>query len=101
MKFTFLKFKKDKLPPLKSLRPQVFNGDFLWFVSLGLCLIIFIVNALVGFRFFYSLYFESYKKLGPTENFENLININKINNFIGKRNDFINKPISLPRDPSL
>lgn len=104
MKSTFLKFlklKKDALPPLKSLRPPIFDTDLYWFVSLGACLLIFVLTAFVGFWLFYSQYFERYKKDWSAENFENMINIEKLNRVIEKRNEFINKETSLPEDPSL
>ncbi len=102
MKFTFLKFiKRNNLPPLKSLRPQVFRTDFFWFMALALALAIFIITALIGFKLFYSQYFESYKQSKPDENLENLINIKRIKTAIEKRNSFINKEVSLPSDPSI
>lgn len=101
MKFTFLKFKKKSLPPLKSLQPPIFDINLFWSVCLGLFLIIFIITAFIGFKLFYSQYFESYKETKLTENFENIINMDRLKNIINKRNDFINKEISLPRDPSL
>jgi hypothetical protein len=58
MKFTFLKFKKQSLPPLKSLRPPVFNIDRFWFASLAVGLVIFFITALIGFKFLYDQYFE-------------------------------------------
>jgi len=101
MKFTFLKLKRNSLPSLRSLRPLVFDTDLFWFASLSLCLVIFIVTALIGFKLLYSQYFETYKQSKPTENYENLININRLKSAIDKRNSFINQQISLPRDPSL
>lgn len=101
MKFNFLKFRKKNLPSLESLQPPIFDINLFWFASLGLFLIIFIITAFVGFKFFYSQYFESYKDTKLTENFENIINIDRLKKAINKRNDFINKEISLPRDPSL
>ena len=100
MKFTFLKFKKNNLPPLKSLRPQIFDVDTLWFASLGLFWIIFIIMAFVGFKLFYSQYSESYKT-SSLENSENIVNINGLNSAIEKRNVFLNEQVILPRDPSL
>ena len=101
MKFNFLKLKKDNLPPLKSLRPQIFNVDLFWFASLGLALVIFIITAFIGFKLFYSQYFETYKQSASGENFESLINIDKLKSTIQKRSDLISKPVSLPKDPSL
>jgi hypothetical protein len=101
MKLTFLKFKKNSLPPLTSLRPKIFNIDLFWFASLGLCFVILVITALIGFNFFYSQYFETYKQSGPAENFQNIINIDQLKNTIQKRNNFINASSTLPRDPSL
>ena len=101
MKFIFLKLKRNSLPSLRSLRPPIFNTDLSWFVILGLCFTIFLTIALIGFKLLYSQYFESYKESKSTENYENLININRLKSTIDTRNNFINKQISLPRDPSL
>jgi anionic cell wall polymer biosynthesis LytR-Cps2A-Psr (LCP) family protein len=100
MKFNFLKLKKNNLPSLKSLRPQIFDVDAFWFMGLGLCAGIVIVTVLVGFKLFYSQYFESYKT-SSTENFESIMNIDKLKSSIQKRDNFINQPVSLSRDPSL
>jgi hypothetical protein len=101
MKFTFLKLKKNNLPPLKSLRPPIFDTNLFWFLSLGLCVVIFLITAFIGFKLLYSQYFESYKESGPAENYEELINIDQLRDVINKRNGFINQQISLPHDPSL
>ena len=101
MKFNFLKLKKKDLPTLKSLQPQIFDVDLFWFEALGLCLIIIIITTLVGFNFFYSQYFESYKNSATIENSENIININKLKGALDKRNIFINKQVTPSRDPSL
>jgi len=100
MKFAFLKFKKNRLPSLKSLRPPIFDVDLFWFASLGLCLVILLATALVGFELLYSQYFETYKNSKPIENYSNLININRLKTAVRERNNFTNKEISLPRDPS-
>jgi len=101
MKFTFLKLKKNNLPPLKSLRPPIFDTNLFWFLSLGLCVVIFLITAFIGFKLLYSQYFESYKESKSPENYEELISINQLRDAINKRNEFINQQISLPRDPSL
>ena len=100
MKLTFLKLNRDKSPSLKSLRPQLFNINLLWFICLGVILIMIIIMALIGFNFFHYQYFEDYKNITPSESTD-LINIEKLKNVIGKRDDFINKEISLPPDPSI
>ncbi|MEK7669497.1 MAG: hypothetical protein AAB350_02840 [Patescibacteria group bacterium] len=56
---------------------------------------------LVGFKLFYSQYIEDYKKSTITENLDSLINVNKLKSVIEKRNNFINKEISLPPYPSI
>jgi len=101
MKLPFLKLKKDNLPPLGSLRPKLFDTELFWFSCLGLCFLIFLTTAFIGLSLFYSQYFETYKKSNSTENFENLISIDRLKGAIEKRNTFINQQISLPRDPSL
>lgn len=101
MKFTFLKFKKNDLPPLKSLRPQIFDTDLFWYLSLGLCFLLFLIMALVGFNLAYAQYFESYKSSVPVEDLGNIINAERLKGAIEKRNQFINQQVSLPRDPSV
>ena len=101
MKFNFLKFKKNKKPSLESLRPKIFDTNLFWFLTLGLCLVIFIITFAVGLQLFYSQYFESYKKNKPIENSENIINISKLKSAVEKRNNFVNQETLLPRDPSL
>jgi len=101
MILNFLKFKKNNLPPLKSLRPPIFYIDFYWYLSLGVIFTIILIMIIVGLKFFYSQYIEDYKKTDVTENFESLINIKGLKSVIEKRNDFINKEVSLPSDPSL
>jgi hypothetical protein len=101
MKFNFLKFGKKSLPTLKSLRPRIFDTDSFWFLSLGVSLIIFLIMALVGFRLFYSQYFESYKVSDSAKNVESLINIDKLKGALQKRSDFINKETPVSTDPSL
>lgn len=96
------KFKKTRSPSLKSLQPQIFNMDRLWFSALGVFLLILVITGLIGFWLFYSQYTESYKKeTESTGNFENIMHISKLRNAIEKRNNFINAEISVPKDPSL
>jgi len=101
MNFDFLKLKKNNLPSLKSLRSPIFNTDAYWFLALCLFLIIFLITAVIGFRLFYSQYIEDYKKTTISENLNDLINVSRLKSVIEKRNDFINKEVSLPNDPSL
>ena len=101
MKLNFLKFKKESLPDLKLLHPRIFDVNKFWFLALALFFGLVLIFGLVGFRLFYDQYFESFKELKPVNNFDDLININRINKAIEKRNEFVNKQISLPQDPSL
>jgi len=102
MKFNFLKPNKSKnLPPLSSLRPQIFDVDRSWFLALGLFIVIIVITGIIGFRLFYYQYTEGYKQSGPASNFKNIIDANKLNSAIQKRGDLINQKISLPRDPSI
>lgn len=101
MKFNFLKFKNKNLPSLKSLRPPIFNIDSYWFFSLGVFFALLVFMALVGFKLFYSQYFEDYKEITVTENSDDPINVSKLKSVIEKRNYFINRETVLPPDPSL
>lgn len=100
MKFNFLKFKKDNLPSLESLKSEVFNVDKFWFMTLVLCFVILLITAMVGFKLFCFLYFESYKNSAP-EDFGNMINVERLKSSIEKRKNFVNEQITLPRDPSI
>jgi hypothetical protein len=101
MKFNFLKFKKQGPPSLKSLRPQIFDVNLLWFTALGVCVLIVAITTLIGFSFFYSQYFENYNGSESVGNIENIMNINKLKGAIEKRNNILNQNISISRDPSL
>lgn len=95
-----LKFRKNNIPPLSSLRPALFDVYRYWFIGLGGFFAIVIITALIGFKLFYGVYYESYKKETPKETLENLIDVNKLNVVIEKRNDFIIATSTLPRDPA-
>jgi hypothetical protein len=99
--FNFLKSKNKNIPSLKSLRPLLFDINFFWFLSLVLCSLVLVITFTIGFKLFYSQYFESYKQSSPTENIENIMKIDNLKNAIEQRNEFINQEISLPRDPSV
>jgi hypothetical protein len=99
--FNFLKTKKNRIPSLKSLRPPLFSVDFFWFGSLGIAITIFLIAAFVGFRFWYAQYFETYKQSQPTETYDSLINVDRLKSATQKRSNFLNQPLSLPKDPSL
>ncbi len=101
MKFTFLKLKKNRLPELKSLRPPIFDIEKFWFASLSVGFVILLVTAFIGFQFLYQQYFSTYKAQVSSENYESLINIDKLKDAILKRNNFVNQEFSLPKDPSL
>jgi hypothetical protein len=101
MKFLSLKLNKEKLPQLGSLRPPIFPTEKFWFYTLGLCLAIILLTAFIGGKIFYSQYFETYKKSGSSENYDNLINMGRLKATIEKRNEFLNQEVSIPKDPSL
>src|SRR3989344_6274732 len=101
MKLSLLKFfKKDKLPSIDSLQSRIFKIEFLWFVSLCVGFLVFVVMVFVGVRIWYSQYFETYKQAGVGENIENIINVAKLKNIVEEREVFINEKISIPTDPS-
>lgn len=99
MKLNFLKLKRNKQLSPKSLRSPLFNIDYFWFVCLGVVSILLLMMALIGYNFFHYQYFENYKKPTSFES-SDLINIERLNSTIERRNNFINKEISLPPDPS-
>jgi hypothetical protein len=101
MNFNFLKQKKDKLPEVRSLRPDLFRINMYWFASLLISAVILLITAFIGFKLFYSQYNEDYKKSVSAENFGNIINVNRLSAAVEKRNELSNEQISLPRDPSL
>jgi hypothetical protein len=101
MKLNIFKFTKDNLPPLESLRPQIFNADLYWFACLGLGFSVFTITALIGLQLFYSQYFETYKKNKPSENLQNIINVESLKSAVEKREAFVNQKVYLPKDPSI
>jgi hypothetical protein len=101
MKFPSLKLKKDHTPKLSSMRPPIFDVDSRWYKTLGMFFIALLVIMLVGFKLFYSVYYETYKTEGSAENYNSLIGVNRLNDAIDKRQNFLDKQIDLPRDPSI
>lgn len=99
--FKFLKINKNNIPSLNSLRSEIFDTDFFWFFGLGFCALIFLVIAFIGSKLLYIQYFETYKKINQTENQDIPLNIDRIRKAVDKRNEFINKQVSLPQDPSI
>lgn len=101
MKLNFLKnFKKEKSLSLKSLKSPLFSIDFFWFVCLGSISLLLFIMAAIGCKFFHYQYFEDYKNITTFESTD-LINVERLKSTIKKRNDFVNKEVSLPLDPSL
>lgn len=98
--FKFFKFNHNSLPPLKSLRPLIFDTRRYWFLTLLLFFVIILATGAIGFYLFYSGYFESYKVEAPTEKFENLVNVPRLKAAIEKRQAFIAEEQPIPKDPS-
>jgi hypothetical protein len=101
MKFNPFKIKGDKLPSVESLRPPVFNVNKFWFISLCVCFAVLIITAFIGFRYFHFIYFEGYKESKSEENFQNIINVERLKSAIEKRDKLINEEMLIPRDPSI
>lgn len=100
MKFSILRFKKNSIPSLSSIRPAIFDVSHFWFVSLIVFFAIFFITMAIGFKLFYYGYNEDYKKKTPVEEFQNLIDINKLKTAVEKRNQLITASSTIPRDPS-
>lgn len=92
---------KENLPSLKTLRPKIFDIDKSWFMGLGLSFLILLVTAFIGFKLFYGQYFETYRNVKPSENYDNIIDTSRLGNVIDKRIGFINKERVSLEDPSL
>ena len=101
MKFLTFKSKKDATPSLESLRPPLFDVDSAWVNCILVFFLVILIGAFVGFRFFYYEYNEDYKEESGEENFDNLINVDRLKNSIEKRNSLINQPTPAIRDPSV
>jgi len=102
MNFNLIKFKRNTVPSLQSLRPHIFDIDTAWFSSLGICLIVIIITTFVGIKFSYSQYFSSDNNSSETtQNIENAMNLDKLKKAIEKRANFVNESIFLSRDPSI
>lgn len=101
MKFFNLNFKKNNEPRLESLRPPLFNVDLYWLLTMGATLLIVVATTTIGLKLFFNEYFENYKKGNTGDQFGELINIQRLERAIDKRNQFMNKPASIPKDPSI
>ena len=101
MKLSFSKFKTGGTPQISSIRKKLFNANTFWFLGLATFSLIFIIAAAVGFKFFYSVYFETYKNETVVEEQKDPININNLKAAIKRRSDFQNATSTLPSDPSI
>lgn len=101
MKIDFLKLKKKNLPRLQSLRPAVFSIESRWLFDLGVAFVILLTTFCVGFKFFSTVYFESYKESDAPHDFENLINAQRLENTVEKINYFLKAKLPATKDPSL
>lgn len=101
MKIDFLKFKNKDLPSLKSLRPAVFKVETHWHFILGVAVVILLATFCAGLRFFSTVYFESYKETDAAQDFEHLVNAQRLENTVGKIEDFLKAQLPATRDPSL
>lgn len=101
MKFFNLKLRKDKIPSLKSLRMPLFNIELYWLLILLISFLIIFFTVGIGFKLFYNEYFEGYKNTISTEQFGDILNIQRLERVIEKRNEFINASTTIPRDPSI
>ena len=97
----FSKSKKEKAPTSSSLRPDLYNINSHWFLGLLLLFILFAATLLVGLKFFYDEFGESYKNVQSDTNPESLINVSRLKSAIMKREALINSTSTVPRDPSM
>lgn len=97
----FLKIKKNIVPSLKSLKPAIFNTDAYWDLSLGIFIVLAILIGTIGLRLFWRQYFENYSEFKFRENIEEVMNIGRLKSAVEERNEFLNKEIIIPRNPSL
>lgn len=98
----FLNFtKKEAKPDLSHLRPLLFDIKFYWALCLVILLVIIGVTALIGAMIFYDEYTENYKINSNDQSTGNLINTERLKSLINKRNDFINQPGPILKDPSI
>lgn len=101
MRIKFWDSKNNKTPSLKSLRPPIFNVKIRWFLDLAIGIFIILVTGFIGIRFFYIVYFESYKKSDIPNDFGTIINVSRMQSVIEKRNDFLNTQAPSIPDPSV
>ncbi len=92
---------KTRVPRPSSLRPPIFNSERIWFMMLGLCGAVLLAMVFIGGKMFYSQYFESYKKSGSLEDFENLINVKDLVGAIEQRQNLLDQEIPVSPNPSL
>lgn len=101
MKIDFWNPKNKKEPRVKSLRSILFNVKLWWTVNLGLSLLIFCMTALFGIKFFYTVYFESYKEPAEGHNFGEIINSDRLQTIVERRVMFIDEEPPIMKDPSI
>ncbi len=99
MKFSFLKFNKDKIPPLSRVRPNLFNAYSRWTLLLLIFLLALVVSGFVSFKLFYSVYTESFKKDIKSSIPDNLIDTAKLSSVVKERSDFTNSTTTIPANP--
>lgn len=100
MKFN-LNFKKSNIPSVEFFRKKLFNTQKSWIIILLVFVFLVLTLVFFGLNIFYNQYFENYKKSRPTNDFEGVINVEKLDSLIKKRTNEINKNSLIPKDPSL
>lgn len=101
MNLNFLKLKKEARANPNDLRKGIRSSYELWALSLYVFIGVVIFGIIIGAWQFYTIYTE--RNGGDSTNLEgsgNNIDINAINNAVQKREEFISKPFTAPKDPS-
>lgn len=101
MKIFGLKSKSSKKVSIKSLRPSIFDSEGAWLKSLFIFFLIIFVTGILGFWLFYISYSGGYKREGVPENFENLLDVDKLKKVAENRINSVSEDKLLPEDPSI
>lgn len=101
MNLNFLKIKKNASINPSDLHKQIRSSYDFWLLSLYIFLGVVFIGTIIGGWQFYSIYTDrSSLKADVVDGENGVINIESINSAVQKREEFVNKPFTAPKDPS-
>ncbi len=99
MNINFLKFRK-KIVSLEDINSDIFNDKKYWIMFLVFCFVLLVFLFVFSAKLFFYVYKEEYRK-NEDVILDKIINIERINNLVKKREDFVNKIIPNIPEPNL